>query len=57
MNPIPTFLSEKEFDLIYAMRRIVSQDNKYEVSITTKNYPTGYMVTEYNDTFETGGSK
>lgn len=45
-------LSRKEFNLIMAMRKVVSQDNKYEVHVITRNHPTGYIITEYHDTFE-----
>jgi hypothetical protein len=45
-------LSRKEFNLIMAMRKVVSQDNKYEVHVITRNQPTGYIITEYHDTFE-----
>jgi hypothetical protein len=45
-------LSRKEFNLIMAMRKVVSQDNKYEVHVIIRNHPTGYIITEYHDTFE-----
>ena len=44
-------LSEKEFNLIVAMRSVVSQTNKYEVHVITENYPGRHIVTEYYDTF------
>ena len=45
-------LTDQEFDLIAAMRKVVSQDDKYEVHVITRNHPDEYVITEYTDTFE-----
>lgn len=53
-DPIVTTMdvTEKEINLIKAMREIKSQDNTYEIQILTKSYPGGYTLTEYQDIFE-----
>ena len=45
-------LTDQEFDLIAAMRKVVSQDDKYEVHVITRNHPDEYVITEYIDIFE-----
>lgn len=53
-DPIVTTMmsiTEKEINLIAAMRSVVSQTNKYEVHVITENYLGRHIVTEYYDTF------
>ena len=45
-------LSKQEFNLIMAMRKVISQDNKYEVNVITRSHPSEYVITEYHDIFE-----
>ena len=52
MDPIILIVSERELKLIAAMRKVVSQDDKYKVTITTKNDSINRVITEYSDTFE-----
>lgn len=47
-----TEVTDKEFNLIKAMRSIDSQDGKYEVNIFVRNYPDRYLTCEYSDEFE-----
>jgi hypothetical protein len=53
MNNFSLIVSEQEFALIKAMRAVVSQNDTYEVRVISRNYPGGYVITEYHDTFET----